>query len=324
MFFSWFPLVFMGGSLSSLVNTVLTQTSCFLGNAFVSRPFSWYKQTWFHSLLCLGKASLTVCELCCWTRACSVQHSWKKMKQKLKWKTGPHCFPPSSDRTPVLPNSHTPKFIGMACPKKEYFWQKLQTGSSSECFWNGFVLIKLCLPSSGSILPWSIILVLLLQGTEQGIPSTQGHLESAFRADAPGICQQRKPKGSFEKSPEQCYNSSFCSEWDHDQGIDEFGELWNWDFWVLWCIKDIVAFPQWAMFFLYSEFFPPLWCFWLLKTRRQWECWVKFWVSACDSSVGFAVLCQAAVHTSLHQYPCDQYWGAQTNICSGRDHLKSP
>lgn len=62
------------------------------------------------------------------------------------------------------------------------------------------MLIKLRLPSSGSIIPWSIIL-LLLQGTEQGIPSTPGHLESALRADVPGICLQRKPKKSFEKSP---------------------------------------------------------------------------------------------------------------------------
>lgn len=40
------------------------------------------------------------------------------------------------------------------------------------------MLIKLCLPSSGSILPWSIVLVLLFLllpgGTEQGIPRTQG------------------------------------------------------------------------------------------------------------------------------------------------------
>lgn len=199
MFFSWFPLFFMGGSLSSLINTVLTQTSSFLGNAFVGRPFSSYKQTWF-SLLCLGKASLTVSELCWWTRAslqCPAQ-----LEGSSGWNerhTGPHCLPPSSDGTQVLHNS-TPLNLQAWLARGRRTSIKSCRLARPGSFRSAFVLIKLRLPSSGSIFPWSVILV-LLQGTEQGIPSTPGHLESAPRADVPGICQQRKLKGSFEKSP---------------------------------------------------------------------------------------------------------------------------
>lgn len=109
MFFSWFPLLFMGGSLSSLINTVLTQTSCFLGNAFVGRPFPCYKQTWFQSLLCLGKASLTVLSSAGEPEpVCSAQHSWKEalvdMKDtqvltvSLPAQMGPQCFTVPSPR----------------------------------------------------------------------------------------------------------------------------------------------------------------------------------------------------------------------------------
>lgn len=37
----------------------------------------------------------------------------------------------------------------------------------------------------------------------------------------------------------------------------------------------------------------------------QWECQVRFWFSAFDSPVIFAVDCWVVVRTSLHQYPCD-------------------
>ena len=105
---------------------------------------------------------------------------------------------------PAEAGSPTAGCKGTACSRKEHFEGSLHAGSSSACSWDGFVLIKVCLPSSGSSLQWSI---LLLGDAGQGIANSQGTCWQ--RRCAWRLAAKKTQRWAFRKAPRQCCDLSF-------------------------------------------------------------------------------------------------------------------